>query len=185
MAGGPAFAPLFKSNVKVLNYAKNGATLESLSATLDELIKQKPDYILVQFGHNDMKEYDAAEYGRKLKDYVERITKGGSKGVVLRSVTRRNFGADGKIAPVVINGRSLPEFAGTAEKVAKDLNVAFIDLNTISIAHHNKIGVKASAAYNPTEKDKTHFSKEGAKAIATLIADELRTAVPELAAHLR
>jgi hypothetical protein len=45
---GPAFAAEVNDHVKVLNYAKNGATLDSLSQKLDALIKQKPDYVLIQ-----------------------------------------------------------------------------------------------------------------------------------------
>ncbi len=40
---GPAFASSVKGKVKVLNVAKNGATLDSLSKKLDALLKEKPD----------------------------------------------------------------------------------------------------------------------------------------------
>jgi len=178
---GPAFAAELNSNATVLNYAKNGATLASLSGKLDALIQQKPDYVLIQFGHNDMKQYDAETYAKKLKDYVERVSLARSKVVVLSSVTRRNFDKNGKIAPGVIEGRTLPDYAEAARVVAQEMKVPFINLNTISITHHNEIGPEASAAYNFTENDKTHFSKEGAAAIAELIIQELKPTVPELA----
>lgn len=183
---GPALAAEVNDHVKVLNYAKNGATLDSLSKKLDTLIKQKPDYVLIQFGHNDMKRYETNAYGEKLKDYVERVTDGGSKAIVLSSVTRRNFDENGKIAPRIIKGdRSLPAFAQAAQAVAKETKVPFIDLNSISIEHHNKIGPDASAAYNFTDTDTTHFSKKGAKAIADLIIKELKAAAPELVNYLK
>ena len=105
--------------MNVLNYAKNGATLDSLSKKLDALIKQEPDYILIQFGHNDMKVYDTEAYSKKLQDYVDRVTRGGSKAIVLSSVTRRNFDEKGKIAPWMINDRTLSDYARAAEVVAK------------------------------------------------------------------
>jgi len=52
---GPSFAEHFTDQAKVINYAKNGATLQSLSNRLDELLALKPDYVLIQFGHNDQK----------------------------------------------------------------------------------------------------------------------------------
>lgn len=108
---GPAFADRLGDSVKVVNFAVNGATLESLSEKLDRLIEQDPDYVLIQFGHNDMKRYGTEEYRRKLTDYVQRVKRGGSQAVVLSSVTRRVFNEDGRIAPRVINGdRSLPAF---------------------------------------------------------------------------
>ena len=182
---GPAFAKRCKSEATVLNFAKNGATLDSLSRRLDDLLEKKPDYVLVQFGHNDMKRYDAKAYGAKLTGYVERIRKAGAKPVVLSSVTRRMFDDNGKIAPrVVEGGRTLPGFAKEAREVANQQVVPFIDLNAISIEHHNKIGPEASAAYNFEETDRTHFSPAGAAAIASLVIDELKVAVPELAPYL-
>lgn len=183
---GPAFAERFNDSVTVLNYAKNGATLDSLSGKLDRLIEQKPDYVLIQFGHNDMKRYDAEAYGTKLTDYIQRVTRGGSQAIVLSSVTRRTFNEDGKIVPRIVNGnRTLPEFAQVAKAVAHENKVPFIDLNAISIEHHNKIGPTASAAYNFNETDRTHFSKKGAAATADLILSELTTVVPEFSNYLK
>ena len=116
---GPAFASRFRSGVAVLHYAKNGATLDSLSKKLDELIKQKPNYILIQFGHNDMKRYDTETYRQKLGDYVERVRRGGSQAIVVSSVTRRNFDEHGKIAPRIVNGRTLRDYSTVAQAVAR------------------------------------------------------------------
>ncbi|MCA9268949.1 MAG: rhamnogalacturonan acetylesterase [Planctomycetales bacterium] len=183
---GPAFANRFNSQATVLNYAKNGATLDSLSDKLNALLETKPDYVLIQFGHNDMKRYDAEAYGEKLRDYVERVKRSGGKPIVLSSVTRRHFGEDGKIAPRVIGpGRSLPVFARAAEAVARETGAPFIDLHAISVEHHNKIGPEASAAYNFAESDQTHFSKAGAEAIAGLVMAELKKVAPELAEYIK
>lgn len=180
---GPALGDRLGDSVQVLNYAVNGATLKSLSVKLDRLLEEGPDYVLIQFGHNDMKRYGAAEYRKRLSDYVQRVKRSGSQAVVLSSVTRRVFNEDGRISPRVIDGdRSLPAFAEVAKAVAGENRVPFIDLNSISIAHHNKIGRKASAAYNFQGTDRTHFSKKGAAATADLILSELKSVVPELAA---
>ncbi|MDD7985321.1 DUF1961 family protein [Lentisphaera marina] len=184
---GPAFAKQVNKNVTVLNYAKNGATLDSLSRRLDDLLAKKPDYVLVQFGHNDMKVYDAKAYAKKLKNYVLRIKKAGSKAIILSSVTRRNFDEDGKILPRTFNGnesRILPNFALSAKALAKEQKVPFLDLNTISIAHHNQIGEKESQTYNFEPTDTTHFSPKGAQAIASIIIKELESVAPDLFFYL-
>lgn len=178
---GPPFASRTKDSVAVLNFAKSGGTLKWLSKDLDELLKKEPDYVLIQFGHNDMKFHDAKAYQRLLTGYIERIVKAGSKPIVLSSVTRRSFDEQGKIEPRVVRGRTLPDFAVAAREVAEKNKVPFIDLNTISIEHHNKIGPEESATYNPNEDDSTHFNEKGAEAIANLIIPELKKAVPELA----
>lgn len=181
---GPAFADQVSDQLEVLNYAKNGATLASLSRRFEELLQQKPDYVLIQFGHNDMKKYGVEEYADRLRAYVEKVKQSGGKPVVLSSVTRRMFDENGKILPRVINDLTLPDFAKAAKLVAEEEMVPFIDLNTITIAHHNKIGPEASAAYDYEVTDQTHFSKAGAKATAELVIAELKIAVPDLAEYL-
>ncbi|UUO04612.1 rhamnogalacturonan acetylesterase [Blastopirellula sp. J2-11] len=185
---GPSFAEMVTERTKVLNYARNGATLQSLSKKLDELLLQKPDYVLIQFGHNDQKRYDTSVYGAELTSYVERVKNAGGKPIVLSSVTRRGFDDNDKILPRDGNDivkAPLPVYAKKAEAVAKQQNVPFLDLYTISVAHHNKIGPAESAKYNPTATDITHFTKQGADAIAELVVAELKVVAPALAPHLK
>ena len=188
---GPAFTKRFDNRVKILNFAKNGATLQSLSLRLDELVELNPDYVLIQFGHNDQKRYAPSVYSDRLRSYVERIRKSGGKAVIVSSVTRRTFNADGKIFSNLVKNKkynfsaTLTDYANAAQVVAKELSLPFIDLHSVSIAHHNKIGREESMTYNFTEGDKTHFSKKGAEAITDLIIKELENAVPELAKFLK
>ncbi|TWT34677.1 rhamnogalacturonan acetylesterase [Blastopirellula retiformator] len=185
---GPGFSKLVSSDTEVLNYAKNGATLDSLSHKLDELLKQKPDYVLVQFGHNDQKRYGTQAYAEKLKSYVDRIKAAGAGPVIVSSVTRRNFGPDGKILPRPAGDllkAPLYEYALTAGEVAKAEEVPFLDLYTISVAHHNKLGPEKTSAYDFSETDTTHFSPAGTAATAELVATELKVVVPQLAGHLK
>lgn len=182
---GVGFAERLNDRGNVINYAKSGGTLAWLSKRLDELIAKKPDYILIQFGHNDMKFYDTRKYSNKLTNYIERIHKAEIKVIVLSSVTRRHFDESGKIKPPVVKGRTLPEYAKAAQTVAEKQGVPFIDLNTISIAHHNEIGPEVSATYNLKEEDKTHLNKIGAKAIADLIIPEFIAVAPEIAYIVR
>ena len=188
---GPAFADRFDRRARIVNYAKNGATLQALSKRLDALVKLKPDYVLIQFGHNDQKRYDTTVYQDHLRSYAERIRKSGGKAVIVSSVTRRSFDAQGKIVSNLVKNENynyqgtLTDYANAAEAVAKELNLPFIDLHRASIAHHNRIGRAASMAYNFKEGDKTHFNRKGAEAITDLVLEELKTAVPELAAYLK
>tara|TARA_B110000037_G_scaffold71041_1_gene85703 strand:+ start:8431 stop:11481 length:3051 start_codon:yes stop_codon:yes gene_type:complete len=45
---GPALAQRFDRRAQIVNYAKNGATLQVLSKKLDDLVQLKPDYVLIQ-----------------------------------------------------------------------------------------------------------------------------------------
>jgi lysophospholipase L1-like esterase len=184
---GPAFAERFDRRAQIVNYAKNGATLQALSKKLDALVQLKPDYVLIQFGHNDQKRYDTTVYTAHLQSYVERIRKAGGKPIIVSSVTRRTFDKNGKIVSTMSTKfkANLTRYAQAAEAFAKAQNLPFIDLHAASISHHNSIGREASMTYNFKEGDKTHFNKKGAEAITDLILDELKTVVPELAAYLK
>ena len=188
---GPAFADRFDRRAKIVNYAKNGATLQALSTKLDELVQLEPDYVLIQFGHNDQKRYDTKVYTAHLQSYVDRIKRVGGKPVIVSSVTRRTFDENGKIVSELLKSEkytykaTLTEYANAAEALAEELNLPFIDLHRASIAHHNSIGTEASMAYNFKEGDLTHFNKKGAEAITDLILEELKTALPELAVYLK
>ena len=188
---GPAFAERFDRRATILNYAKSGATLQALSKKLDELVQHQPDYVLIQFGHNDQKRYDITVYQDRLKSYAERIQKAGTQPVIVSSVTRRSFDANGKIVSNLVKNEkynyraTLTDYAKAAEAVAKELKLPFLDLHRISIAHHNEIGREASMTYNFKEGDKTHFNRKGAEAIADLILEELKTVVPDLATYAK
>lgn len=101
---GPAFADRFSDRARLLNFAVNGATLQSLSDQLDLLLKHRPDFVLIQFGHNDQKRYRPDVYSTKLESYIKRIQAAGGKPIVLSSVVRRTFDDDGRIiCPIVSN----------------------------------------------------------------------------------
>jgi len=188
---GPAFAERFEDRAKIVNYAKNGATLQALSGKLDELVQLQPDYVLIQFGHNDQKRYDTQVYKAHLQSYVDRIQKGGGKPIIVSSVTRRSFDENGRIVSNFVQNEkysykaTLTDYAKVAEVLARELNLPFLDLHRVSIAHHNEIGREESMTYNFIEGDKTHFNKKGAEAITDLIIEELKIAVPELAGYLK
>ena len=121
---GPAFAERFEDRAKIVNYAKNGATLQALSKKLDELVELQPDYVLIQFGHNDQKRYDTQVYKAHLQSYVDRIQKGGGKPIIVSSVTRRSFDENGRIVSNFVQNEkysykaTLTDYAKTAEALS-------------------------------------------------------------------
>lgn len=185
---GKAFAERFDAGVKVRNFAMGGRSSKSWynEKRLPPVLSAKPDYALIQFGHNDQpgkgpdRETDpATTYRDYLRLYVRELRAVGTKPVLVSSVVRRTFGKDGRI------DSNLAPWAEAAKAVAKEMNVPLIDLYASSAALHNRLGPEASMAFNLKEGDRTHFNAKGAAAIAGLIVDDLKTAVPALAAHLK
>lgn len=185
---GKAFAGRFGPDVTVKNFAMGGRSSKSWleENRLPAVLTMKPDYALIQFGHNDQpgkgptRETDpATTYRDFLRLYVKELRAIGCKPVLASSVTRRMFGADNTIQS------SLSPYAEAAQSVARELDVPFIDLHAASVAYHNRIGPEASMAFNPKKDDRTHFNAKGAEAITDLILPELKRSVPDLYRHLK
>ena len=169
---GKAFADRFNSDVLVINFAIGGRSSKSWydEGRLVGALKAKPDYVLIQFGHNgqpgkgpERETYPGTSYRNYLKIYVKEFRKIGAKPIIVSSVTRRKFDQSGKIKS------TLTPWAEAACAVAKELKVPCIDLHAASIALHNQIGPEASMTFNPKVDDTTHFNKKGAEAITDLI----------------
>lgn len=185
---GKALPGRFNDHVKVLNFAKGGRSTKSFynEKRLPPVLEAKPDYILMQFGHNGQpgkgpeRETDpATTYRDYLKIYINEARRIGAQPIVISSLTRRRFDESGHIAS------TLTPWAKAAGEVAAEMHVPFIDLHTASIAFHNKIGPEASYAFNPKPDDISHLNKQGAEAIVDLIVAELRKADKTLASYLK
>lgn len=188
---GQMLTLLFKPTVAVSNHAESGETFRDSLARrrLDKILStlQPGDTVLLQFGHNDQKQQkdgsgNAASYQAELRTHAERILARGGVPVVVSSMERRNFDAQGRLRP------SLLEYADAARAVAADMKLAFIDLNGMSQQLYAALGPERSQAMHPLNNgklDNTHHNNYGAMQLARLVALGLREARVPVAAALR
>ncbi len=188
---GQMLTALFKPTVAVANHAQSGETFrDSLNRRrIDKILStlQPGDTVLLQFGHNDQKQQkdgsgNAETYKAELRTHAERILARGGVPVVVSSMERRRFDAQGKLQP------SLTEYANAARAVAQDMKLAYIDLNAMSIQMYEALGPERSQAAHPMNNgklDNTHHNNYGAMQLARLIALGLREARVPVAAQLR
>lgn len=180
---GKAFAARFGDKVVVKNFAAGGRSSKSWLAEgrMEAVLKAKPDYALIQFGHNGQpgkgpeRETDPeTTYREHLQIYIRKLTEIGASPILVSSVTRRDFNSEGKIS--TRNGRtlSLLPWATAAREVAADAGIPFVDLYHRSVDFHNQTGKETSNTFSPKQGDITHFNEAGATAIANLVVDELR-----------
>lgn len=189
---GAAFAELAAPEAKCFNHAKGGASTKSYYAGSywSNALAEKPDYILIQFGHNDQpgkgpqRETDPqTTYRENLVRFITEAKAAGAQPVLVTSLVRRIFLPDGKL-----QGELAP-YAAAARAVAKEQNVPLVDLFARSLELHERLGAKASESFGPVHPklagkfDGTHLSKEGARKIARIVVDELKQAAPELAPY--
>lgn len=188
---GQMLTALFKPTVAVANHAQSGETFRDSLARrrLDKILSAllPGDTVLLQFGHNDQKQQkdgsgNAESYKAELRTHAERILARGGVPVVVSSMERRNFDAEGRIKP------SLTEYADAARAVAQDMKLAFIDLNAMSQQLYAALGPEHSQAAHPMNNgklDNTHHNNYGAMQLARLVALGLRQAGVPVAAQLR
>jgi polygalacturonase/lysophospholipase L1-like esterase len=193
---GPGFKTFVGPEAEVVNVAKNGRSSKSYAAEgwWRKALALKADYILIQFGHNDMpgkgpeRETDPdTTYAANIARYVDEARAAGAKPVLITSLTRRRFGKDGRV------DSDLFAYADAVKRVAAEKRVPLIDLHALSIALIDSLGRAKSDELGKTkpdgkggvETDYTHLGERGSKVFGRVVADELRKVEPALAAVIK
>src|SRR6266545_365162 len=105
---GPGFRASFGTEVQVVNLAQNGRSSKSFrdEGWWAKVAPEKPQYVLIQFGHNDIagkgpeRETDpATTYRANLERYVQETRAMGATPVLVTSIVRRLFDVEGHFRP--------------------------------------------------------------------------------------
>jgi lysophospholipase L1-like esterase len=178
---GQVLSEVLKGKTVILNYAKPGASSKSFieRGFWGKAKQMKADYLLIQFGHNDLpskgdRSTDSeTDFPMYLNEFIQHARLKGIKPILITPVARRSY-RNGKIYT------QLTPYAHAMIKIGKEKNVPVIDLHKKSIELFNRAGQENSHKFGP---DRTHFSKQGAIAIAEIIAKELYILIPKLMRH--
>lgn len=174
----------FNSNrLQVINLALSGRSTKTFlkQGHWAAALKEKPDYVLIQFGHNDSHAPGRPEstdakttYRQYLRQYIDESRAVGASPVLITPMCRRNFKADGQVV------NALLPYANAMKAVAKQKHVPLVDLNTASVKLCNRLGAKASEALANSPRDHTHFNAKGAEEMASLVVQQLLVVEPSL-----
>jgi lysophospholipase L1-like esterase len=193
---GRGFCANLTATVDCVNMAKGGASTKTFreQGLWDRSLATKPDYMLIQFGHNDQvtkehleRQVPIAEYEANLRRYIDEARAAGIKPVLCTPLTRRYFEADGKIHS------DLLDYSASMKKVASEMKVPLIDLQTDSIAYLDAQGEAKGSTLGITKKDvdgktipdKTHLNWAGSFVFGRIVAVDLGKAVPSLKKYVR
>jgi lysophospholipase L1-like esterase len=171
----------FKPTVAIANHGESGETYrDSIGRRrLDKILSamQPGDWLIMQFGHNDQKQIAAktgapfTTYKDEIKKHVDGVRAHGGTPVIVSPMERRGFDTAGKVLP------SLISYADAAREAAKELGVAFIDLNAMSKPFYEALGpdksARAFAAPGGTV-DNTHHNNYGSYELAKCIVQAIR-----------
>jgi len=183
---GQSITRFFKPDIAVSNHGESGETAaDSLGRhRFDKVWSQmKPgDYLLVQFGHNDMKAPGTPEsYQTALQKVVDGTKKAGGTLIIVTPMNRHTFSGN-----TITN--SLGAYPYTAYKVAADNNVAWIELNAMSKSLYESFGPDGSevlfAQTSATAHDGTHHSDFGSYELAKCIVLGIQQDKLDLAKHI-
>ena len=186
-AWGQMLPRFFRPGVVIANHAESGETIKSFAteqrfAKVMSLI-QPGDYLFMQFAHNDQKPGAVSldEYKSLLGEFIEKTRAKGATPVLVTSMNRRTFDADGKIT------NSLAGYPDAMREVARAEHAALIDLNAMSKSLFEAMGpegtLKAFMHYPANAfpgqtraiSDDTHFNKYGAYELARCVVRGIRS----------
>jgi lysophospholipase L1-like esterase len=188
---GRGFCANFNAQVDCVDLAKGGASTRTYreQGLWDRALQTKPDYMVIQFGHNDLVTKDHADRQVALPDYIANLKRfvtearaAGIKPVLVTPLTRRYFESDGKIHS------DLTAYCQAMQGVAMEMKVPLIDLQAESIAYLDRVGEAEGNKLAITKKDsdgktifdKTHLNWQGSYVFGRMVAVDLGHVVPAL-----
>lgn len=190
----------FDNTVTVKNHAVNGRSSKSFidegrwQAVFDSLIPG--DFVFIQFGHNDEKDYDSTRYttpfgtyAGNLERFVNESREKGAKPILFTSIVRRKFDENGRLTDT--HG----DYPEATRQVAKKLNVPLVDLQMLTEVWVNAMGdepskqmflwTESNDQFPEGRKDDTHLSETGAKNVAKLALEDFKKQKLDFAIHIK
>jgi lysophospholipase L1-like esterase len=166
-----------KPDIVVANHAESGESIRSsLGAGRVKKVMSiiKPgDFLLVQYGHNDMKDRspDALEtYKSNLKQLVTDTRTKGATPVLITSMERK----------AGVENDTLGDYPETVRRVAGEENIALIDLHAMSKVFYKALGGNIDRTF----QDGTHHNNYGSYQLAKCVVEGIKQNMPDLAKHI-
>jgi lysophospholipase L1-like esterase len=189
---GPGFRASFDPAVEIVNVAQNGRSSKNFrdEGWWAKALAAKPDYVLIQFGHNDgpgkgpERETDPkTTYRENMIRYVAETRAARAKPVLVTSIVRRNFNPDGHIRE-----DSLVPYVEEVRRIAAEQSVPLIDLYSLTLAQANRLGPvgarEIGAILDDGKIDSTHLGLKGRMTIGIMAAQELAKIEGSFSSHL-
>lgn len=211
---GQMLSRFFTEDVSIDNHAACGRSTRSFInegrwQTVLEKLKDG-DYVIIQFGHNDEKTdttlhtLPGSSFDDNLRKFIRESRDKGAKPILMNSIVRRNYPPSPNIkfqyvyekeGNILVNSHG--EYINSPRKVAKEMNVPFIDMARLTHDLVSQMGPEKSkklfmwvpigkySRYPKGKTDNTHLNIYGSKVIARIAAEAIGKAVPDLGKYLR
>lgn len=178
---GQMITRFFQPSIAVANHGESGESVaSSLRARRFEKVYHllKPgDFVMVQFGHNDMKNGNSDAYRAHLTEIVAEVKKRGAELILITSMERMSG----------IKKNTLLDFPEQVRLVAAQQRVTLIDLQAHSQTLYQAVGAKDLAklfAFADGKQDGTHHNNYGSYQLAQCVLHDLQKQKHPLAKHI-
>lgn len=188
---GQFISEYFSCEVSFFNHAIGGRSSKSFieEGRLEEILSDitKDDYLFIQMGHNDSTKSKPerytepyGDYKTYLKRYIEEVRRKEAIPILITPVARLHY----------VNGEYLADFGdycNAMKEVAEEMNVLLIDLMKESIAYFTSINYETVYSFfmvSENGTDHTHFTEKGAREIAKIVSNAIKTLPITLSKYL-
>lgn len=183
----------FSDDVTVSNQAIAGRSSkkfydEGRFAYITENLK-KGDFVMIQFAINDAGKSNADRYAPTcgnvdnpssgsyewyMTSFIKDTQAKGATPILMSCTLSAKSYSNGQFTASYTN------YSDACKKLAAKYNVPYVDVNGIMVNHYNKVGYDTALSYHMAgavqgSTDMTHFNENGAKIIAGLIANAVKT----------
>jgi PelA/Pel-15E family pectate lyase len=185
---GTGFCAAASRQIRCINLALNGRSSKSFrdEGRWAPVLAEKPNYVLIQFGHNDQpgkgpaRETDpSTTYRANLERYIDEVRGVGGTPVLVTSIVRRNFDTAGRI-----KRDHLIPYVEAVRQLAAKRKVPLIDLYALTLEQSEKLGPSGSAALGVMgadgKLDTTHLGPKGQQEIGMMAVREFTRLHPNL-----
>ena len=179
---------------KVLNEARGGMSTKSFPpAQWQRVLRAKPRFVFIQFGHNDSHDPGrpestnaATDYQTNLKRFIAEARQAGITPILVTPPHRRQF-SNGKVS------HDLDAYVSAMKSVGEATHTPVVDLYgksgalLESLGENGSAGITVNRLANPEslQEDRTHFTQEGARQLAKIVVSDFPAADPGLTKLLR
>ncbi|MGD0059204.1 MAG: rhamnogalacturonan acetylesterase [Verrucomicrobiia bacterium] len=178
------------NHVTVQNFAVNGRSTKTFKkeGRWEKVLAFKPNYVFIQFGHNDSHAKDKPEstdaktdYTSNLVGFVESAKAQGAVPILVTPMHRGKWTDDGHHLT-----QELLPYAEAMRAVANDERVPLVDLYAMSEkAFEAMTDDQLATIFAIPASDRTHFNEKGAHLLADMVVQEAGRLVPSLKAYLK
>ena len=188
---GQLFPEFVDTNrVIVQNFAVNGRSTKTFKneGRWEKVLAFKPNYIFIQFGHNDSHAKERPEstdpntdFSCYLREFVESARTQGAIPILVTPMHRGKWAEDGHHLT-----RELLPYADAMREVATDEKVPLVDLYALTETTFEAMtDEQLKTLFALPETDRTHFNEQGARLLAGMVVGETKRLVPALKSCVR